>query len=197
MIHFIKQGGLLAFFAIALFSCVTPTKLMLKKDVKIDVLGVNLLVNPTVSSYISSELQRELDDFMMAYNAENHSFRVKRTDDCTTSCLQLKVYDVQLVSPEKQTTGVLISLLGFSMPFVLASSNSPIIATFWYFPRAGSVSEVSLSNDINYNTASPIRKVISSPAFLKSPQKQVAKHCLHFNKLLQSMMNEVDAENAK
>jgi hypothetical protein len=175
-----------------LVGCVPQQKLSLKVNTKIDVLGIDLQINPAISHVIHSELNKQLDDFIILYNSENHPFKIARSVDSKISSLQIRVQAVELVSPQKQTTGVIVSVIGLSLPFIMAASKTRFILFFYYFPKAASLSELSLSSDIDGSKNSKtIQKIVYSPGFLRSPQKQVSKQGVSFSKYLRVCLKDL------
>jgi hypothetical protein len=180
-----------------LAGCVPQQKLSLKVNTKIDVLGIDLQINPAISQVIHSELNKQLDDFIILHNSENHPFKIARSLDSKISSLQIRVQAVELVSPQKQTTGVIVSVIGLSLPFIMAASKTRFILFFYYFPKAASLSELSLSSDIDGSKNKTIQKIVYSPGFLRSPQKQVSKHGVSFSKYLRVCLKDLVKSTSK
>ncbi|MFN6090658.1 MAG: hypothetical protein ACK47E_18090 [Cyclobacteriaceae bacterium] len=174
-----------------LVGCGSQQKLALKVNTKIDVLGIDLQINPAINQVIHSELNKQLDDFIILYNSENHPFKIARSVDSKISSLQIRVQAVELVSPQKQATGVIVSLLGLSLPFVMAASKSQFVNFFYYFPKTASLSELSLTDDIDGSKNRTIQKNVYGPGFLKSPQKQISKHGVSFSKHLRICLKDL------
>jgi hypothetical protein len=99
---------------------------------------------------------------------------------------------VQLVTKQQQTAGVIVSLIGFSIPFVMVASGSRFYLVFWYFPRSSSISEITLSEDINGMRTKTIQRLVTAPGFLKTPERQVVKHGKHFSKALNRLLQELE-----
>ncbi len=169
---------------VMLVGCVPQQTLSLKPNTKIEVLGIDLQINPAIHQAIQSELNKQLDDFIILYNSESHPFKIARSSDNKVSSLQIRVQAVELVSPQKQTTGVIVSVIGLSLPFIMAASKARFVLFFYYFHKTASLSELSLTDDIDGSKNRTIQKIVYGPGFLKSPQKQISKHGVSFSKYL-------------
>lgn len=88
------------------------------------------------------------------------------------------------VTSGQQVAGVLVSLLGLSTTVLVASSESPFIITFWYFPKTRSVTEVSVRDG-----SSVQRKLhgIVSPGFLKTEETQLRQHASGYMSYFKTM----------
>ena len=178
-------------------SCAGP-KVVLRPGVPIETIGINVDFMPGIPMKVRDGFDRSLNDFIMKHNASNQAgFKVKRAQVGCTACLTIRVIETRLVRPGQQTAGVIVSLIGFSLPVAMASAGSPFVLWFYYFPRANSFTELSLSDDINGAPAPVTPFVLHSPGFLKSPERQVEKHVVYFDKFLTALFDNISAQYKK
>jgi hypothetical protein len=186
-----KRISLFVGLCFLIASCATYQKLELKPGTRIQMLHIDFQTDPSIPSYISNELNTSLDTFIKKYNSKRNRFIIDRASD-SSNTLTIKVQGIQLVTAQQQTAGVLVSLIGFSLPFIMVTSGSKFYFVFWYFPRSSSISEITLSEDINGMQNKTIQRLVSAPGFLKSPEKQVVKHGKFFSKTLEGLMKELE-----
>jgi hypothetical protein len=166
-------------------------QLAFNNSARIDTLFVMLEISPAISEFVARELRAEFTDFVADFNSESHAFKLRQTEKFGASTLAIRFLATRLVSSNQQTAGVLVSLAGLSLPFIMAAAGAEFVLFFWYFPRAASAMEVKLSDDINggMEVAEPL---LSSPGFLKSPEKQVEKHGTRFYRYLTDLMQHLE-----
>lgn len=177
-------------------ACATPSVLV-RKNANIQKLGIYLEPGQHAAPIILEQFNDQLDGFIASHNSRSQRkfdlFRASRTDSST---LTIKLVATRMVSEGDQTTGVVVSLIGLSIPFMLISANAPIIVFFYYFPQVKSLTELSLSEDIE-GAATPKREfVLSSPGFLKTPERQLEKHALSFNQMLLLLVSQIEKQVA-
>jgi hypothetical protein len=171
---------LLLFLAMA---CTPP--LALKKGSSPDPLYVYMEFHPSIPKEICDELSRQLDDAIIAHNATSSKLRVEREDILTDeNTLRIRVHTTRLIGKKENTTGILLSALGLSLPIAMAAGGADFIVGFYYFPQATSTMEIQLSSDIDGSPKSPLFTSLKTPGFLKSPQKQINKHGYYFNQVM-------------
>jgi hypothetical protein len=144
-------------------------------------------------------LKEGLEQQLGAY-IDNYNMNPKRKlilyraspDDMTT--LHIRLMATQYVTPGQQAAGVLVSAVGFATPFALAAGGAPIIFFFYYFPHVKSVTELRFSPDL-VNPKQPTRELLyTSPGFLKSPEKQQAKHITYFDNYIGSIVRQIEKQ---
>jgi len=79
----------------------------------------------------------------------------------------------------------------------MASAGAEFFLFFYYFPDVRSMTEVSLSQDIDASAAKPLGMILASPGFLKSPGRQVNKHVIYFDKFLNKLIRQLSKEYVK
>ena len=164
-------------------------KLVLKKGITLDTLRISLVFTPEVPDQIAAELDLQLSNFIIRHNAASKKMKILQVDGQEISDLQIRVLASALVTEQQQTAGVVVSMLGLSLPFIMASAGSEFVIFFWYFPKVNSVMELSLDPELNGGPLNPIHVNLSSPGFLKKPERQVAKHGIYFNDYLGRLVN--------
>ncbi len=186
---------LLPFITLFSFSsCKTPPIYYVQREATIQELGicVNYQSETTVPQAVRDNFDLALARFIEKYNTENHTFKLKTCQNPEEMSLRFTVYETKMVSSGKQAAGVLVSLAGFSMPFLLASAGSPILFAFWYFPKDNSAVENSLSPDIRAGLTPKSLGYVSNSGFLRSPEKQLIKHTEAFDRFLRYHVAEVE-----
>lgn len=186
-----KKIPLLLVLCFLIASCSTYQKLALKPGSRIQTLHIDFQTDPSIPAYFSNELNSRLEAFIKSYNSKGNRFRIDRLLD-SSNTLTIRVQGVQLVTEREQTTGVIVSLIGFSVPFIMVASGSRFYFAFWYFPRSSSISEITLSEDINGMQSKTAQRLVTAPGFLKSPERQVVKHGKHFSKTFNRLLQELE-----
>lgn len=175
--------------------CAGPS-VVIKKNIVIQKLGIYLEAGYQSFPLIQRSFDLQVNEFITKYNATpGHKFQLFRANASDSSTLIIKLVASQLVSPGQQTAGVLVSLVGLSLPFVMVSAGAPLYIFFYYFPDVKSMTELSLSKDIAQEGYVPKPFVLSSPGFLKSPEKQVAKHVIYFDKFLSNLIAQIEKQS--
>lgn len=177
-------------------SCATPSVLV-RQNAHIEKLGIYLERGEHAIPIVINQFDTALDNFIETYNATpNQPFQVFRADANDSSTLRIKLVATRFVSPGDQTAGVLVSTLGLSVPFLLAASDAPIILFFYYFPKVRSMTELSLSEDINGATELRREFILASPGFLQSTEKQIQKHRVSFDRYLKLLVTQIARQAA-
>jgi hypothetical protein len=160
--------------------------------VKLETLGIYIESDPGFLPQLQDGFENELNDFIEKYNASgSKSFLLKKSDNPATSSIRIRLMVTQLVTPSQQTTGIVVSVIGLVLPFVMIAAEAEFALAFWYFPHAKSLAEISLSDDINEPGQKPFQQVYSSPGFLKDSDQQIEKHISSFDKFLRLLVRQV------
>ncbi|HYF67275.1 MAG TPA: hypothetical protein VD884_04025 [Ohtaekwangia sp.] len=184
--------------AICLTSCASTPRLAFKNGASFQTLNIFLEPSPGVIPEVWQGFNRQLDDFILRHNASHKkSFLLARSTNANVATLRIKLIATQLVSSQKQTTGVVVTLIGLSLPVIMASAGAEFFLFFYYFPDVRSMTEVSLSQDIDASAAKPLGMILASPGFLKSPGRQVNKHVIYFDKFLNKLIRQLSKEYVK
>ncbi len=166
---------LLAIVLSSICSCTTQ-KLILYSSAFIDRLNICTDYDPKVPVEIQTMLDHKLDDYILQYNSEDHPFTLSYCQDANVESLRFYVTDTKLVSSNQQTAGIVASVVGLSLPIIMAAANAPFYLWFYYFPRDISHVAISLSNDISEPSDFWIQQNLASPGFLKRMDIQIYKH---------------------
>jgi len=188
-----KKIGIVVF--ILCCGCTGPS-VLIKKNIVIQKLGIYLEAGNQSTPLIQNAFDYQLGEFIETYNATpGHKFQLYRASASDSSTLTIKLVASRLVSSGQQTAGVLVSLVGLSLPFVMASAGAPLYIFFYYFPNVKSMTELSLSNDIAQ--AGNVRKpfLLTSSGFLRSPEKQVEKHVISFANFLNALVSRIEKQS--
>lgn len=164
-----------------LVSCVTRQQ-GLRTDAPIQILNVYLEHSPQMPRQIQSGFANELDGFISQYNREPHKFRLLRVDAAQASTLTIKTHEMRLVTPGQQAAGAALTAIGLSLPFIMVSAGSPFYIFFYYFPTVKTITETTLSDDINQSIANPAIRRYDTPGFLRSTDRQMEKHVELFDR---------------
>jgi hypothetical protein len=178
-------------------SCVSPS-VIVRQNAHIERLGIYLDAGEHAIPIVSNQFETAVNKFIHSYNTTpNRAFELFRADANDSSTLRIKLITTRFVSPGDQTAGVLVSTLGLSLPFMLAAADAPILIFFYYFPNVKSMTELSLSEDIN--GAPQLRRefILASPGFLKSPEKQIEKHTVSFEGWLKLLVAQIAKQTAR
>lgn len=180
------------FIVLICSACSSPT-IAIKPNIPIQRLGLYLDADPM--SFLYKGLNKQMDDFIIRYNAKSgNRFVLYRASGKDSTTIRIKLVATRFVSPGEQSTGVVVSMIGLSLPVVLASSGAPFVVFFYYFPKTKSLTEVSVSPDINNMPVSPKQFIFSSPGFLMSPERQADKHVVYFERFLLALVKSVESQ---
>jgi hypothetical protein len=178
-------------------SCATPS-VIVRQNAHIERLGIYLETGEHAIPIVTNQFDMTLDNYIEAHNAKpRRPFELFRAQANDSSTLRIKLITTQFVSRGDQTAGVLVSMAGLSLPFLMAAADSPIVVFFYYFPNVKSMTELSLSADINGSTQAYQESVLASPGFLKSPENQIKKHTVSFERFLKQLVIQVSRQTRK
>jgi hypothetical protein len=180
------------FLAVIVFVSCSGPRLAIRKNPAITDLGVSVTYDLATPTPVQKNVEYNVDKFISDYNKDSRRLRLYRTVNPDSSALAIHFLGTRLVSRGQQVTGVVVSIVGFSMPFILLSSGADFYFFFYYFPRVVSVTNFSLSPDINASAANPVQYIIHSPGFLKKQERQIEKHGPYFNKHLRRIMRDIE-----
>ena len=175
-------------------ACSAPSVLV-RQNASFERLGIYFEPGEQSFPIIADKFDVALNDFIWTYNSNpKHRFELFRASATDSVTLRIKLVATRMVSRVDQTAGIVVSLIGLTVPFLLISAEAPIIIFFYYFPKVRSLTELSLSEDINGSTLPPGGFILSSPGFLKVPEKQMQKHVVYFDILLERLVNQIEKQ---
>lgn len=168
-------------------------RLTIKSDNRVKELKVYYHAEGEVLNSIVDGLGKQLDNIIAIHNAERgHPFKLVRTDEPDSATLTIHLLASRLVSRQTQTTAAVVSVVGLSLPFVMAASGASFYIFFYYFPTTRSMLEFSLSPDINGSDFTSTNRLHQSPGFLKSEERQIQKHQDKFAPFLRGIIRELE-----
>lgn len=165
---------------------------LLDRSAEIKHVGVHLKFEPDVPNEIQAELKRNLEEFVIEYNTGQHRLKSFVSTLPNSSTITFHIYQTKLVKSGEQIAGVLITAAGLSLPFIMISSGAEFAVFFYYFPRAVSLSEVVISDDISEQDNQKIQYAVSSPAFLRKRERQIQRHGDYFKRSLKYIFRNME-----
>ncbi|HYC85977.1 MAG TPA: hypothetical protein VEB86_12185 [Chryseosolibacter sp.] len=180
-------------------SCATTPTVLLNKEADIQTLNIYFDTSEAQLPEAVDRLDLSLDNFITRFNAEPHSFQLVRAESPDgPSTLKVRVSATKLVTGGQQVAGVLVSIVGLAVvPTLMVNSGSDFYIFFYYFPHARSAAQLSLSPDLGLPGAPPARGMVASPAFLKSPGRQIEKHGKTFEKFMTTVVTKIERDLKK
>ncbi len=159
-------------------SCSSPQLVL--KNPSPEVLRVSLGFTEEVPDLLRNELETQFENYISWHNARPTGFKLELAEPYETVDLQFTVLASELVTSSQQTAGVFLSMIGLSLPIIMASAGAEFVVFFYYFPRTNSVMELALDPELSAGPLNKINYPVSSPGFLKSEQRQVTRHGQYF-----------------
>ncbi|MEJ7643308.1 MAG: hypothetical protein WKF87_01820 [Chryseolinea sp.] len=191
-----RHGLIILLLVTFCFSCSTPV-VVVKKNAPIEKLGIYFEATAQATPVIAAQFHSDLDTFISRYNSQpGRKFELFRASFDDASTLRIKLYTTRMVNPGQQVAGVVVSAIGLALPFVLAGAGSPYYVFFYHFPKVKSITELSLSPDINEAPGSRLFTLMS-PGFLKSQPKQLEKHADYFYRMLTKLVLEIEKQSLR
>lgn len=192
----VKQANLLILLCLLFLAGCVPQRLQLSHS-EFETLNIRLEINPNIDPGVQAIFQEKLDLFIMEYNSRAPLFYLHESNLQNEATLTIQIAENKLVSQNEQVVGVVASVVGLSLPFVMISAGSPIYVGFYYFPKDVSVAAISLSDDINALPAGFVQRNIVNSGFLRSYEKQVSKHGDKFEFFLATLVKELEDSYSK
>ncbi len=181
--------GCLLFLLVVVAGCTTP-KLVLNQNFKQDTLRISLIFSPEVPDAVISELENQLEAVVIQNNSSS-KMKVERVSERESSDLQIRILKSTLVTEQQQTAGVIVTMFGLALPILMASAGTEFVIFFWYAPKMHSAMEFALDPSINGSPYNPVLINLHSPGFLKSPERQIARHGVYFNDYLIRVLKDL------
>ncbi|HMR58086.1 MAG TPA: hypothetical protein PLM56_02340 [Cyclobacteriaceae bacterium] len=166
-------------------ACTAPQLIL--RDPAPERLRVTLSFTDEVPEQMQVVLQRQFDDYVILHNSRTGtagSFKLESVQTGDQPDMIIRVRASKLVTSGQQTAGVIVSMIGFTLPIAMAASGAEFVLFFWYFPQTQSLIEISLNPQLSAGQFNTINYHLGSPGFLKSPQGQMTKHGVYFHDFL-------------
>ena len=170
-----------------LFGC-GSSKLSLNKSEVPDTLGINMTFRYDFPLPVRNSLLNGLNKFICRYNESNDRKFVLIRSRNGEDELNIHFIETQVVKPADHTAGMMVSMFGIMTPLILLSLESPVIVTFWYFPRTRSAMVIELSENLRTAGNYRLTKVYGSPGFLRSISKQLKLHENNLDRFLKRLI---------
>jgi hypothetical protein len=179
-------------------SC-APATVVLRDDARLETLNIYFENSDQTNPDVAESLDRHLDYFINNFNSQpGHAFDLVRVESPTSpSTLTIRLSGTQLVSKGQQTAGVFVSLVGLALPIIMVNAGSDFYFFFYYFPRVRSAAELSLSPDLSGSDQPYYPALVTSPGLLRSPEKQIGKHSLYFERFMMQLMKRIERDLEK
>lgn len=178
--------------AAILVSCAAPQQ-GLRTDIAIQTLNIYIEHSLLIPKQIQTGFDQELDGFINKYNRKPHKFKLQQVNTPQASTLIIKTHEMRLVTPDQQAVGAAVTAIGLSLPFIMVSAGSPFYIFFYYFPTVKTITETTLSDDINSSLVNPAVRRYDTPGFLKSSNRQMEKHIELFDRYyLKRLLRELE-----
>lgn len=186
-----KLRNLFICVCLLLLAGCAPQPLQLSHS-QFETLNIRLELNPTIDPGVQAIFQEKVDLFIEDYNSRYPVFHLTNNDFQNEATLTIHIAENKLVSQNEQVLGVVASAVGLSLPFIMISAGSPIYVFFYYFPKDVSLTDVSLSDDINALPEGFVQRNFFNSGFLRSYEKQVSKHGDKFSDFLAVLVKELE-----
>lgn len=187
---FIGQGFCLMLLCLFIVGCTSPQLVL--KNPRPEVLRVSIGFTEEVPDIVRNELETQFNKYILWHNARPSGFKLELAEAYETVDLQFTVLASKLVTSDQQTAGVFLSMIGLSLPIIMASAGAEFVVFFYYFPRTNSVMELALDPELSAGPLNKINYHVSSPGFLKSEQRQVDRHGQYFFDALRKIFVKMD-----
>lgn len=115
---------LICFFLLFLAGC-APQRLQLSHS-QFETLNIRLELNPYVDPGVQAVFKEELELYIAAYNSRAPLFYLANNDFQSEATLTIHIAENKLVSQNEQVVGVVASVVGLSLPFIMVSAGSLI-----------------------------------------------------------------------
>jgi hypothetical protein len=188
----LRLTGFLCISFFFFISCSSP-KLLLRNNVKIDTLHLELDMKIVQNFEYREALTRKMTKFVEVYNTEQHPFKLALNTGSKTAVCNLKILRVKFVTPRQSALATGISAVGVGTAATLILTGFPIPVGWVYIPNARTTLEPRLSNDIS-DVTTITRVGIISTGMYRRLDKQIEKQSTKFVKYVVSVVQTVEQE---
>lgn len=177
-------------FVIFLTGCAPNLKLI--KDSVPSELALCVKYGDMMDEQTVTAIKVALEEFMNEFNNESHRFKLV---DCSSSdsALYVDISKTNLVGPNKQAMGCLVSSIGLIVvPMAMINSGSSYYIWFAYIPQNNTLGELSLSKNIDATSKPIVRRRFTSFPYFGDLKSQRRKHSGAFKKFLRKIVLEIE-----
>lgn len=196
-----RQNGImlrLLFFGIFLLSSCSSTALLtLRPETSLEHLGIRIEETVSAPPAVVNNFRAILDDFIVIHNANpDKAFLLFHATPDDPETLTIRVLDARYVSPPQQITSVVVNVVLLAVPLTLLYMDLPFI---WYFvsPQAKTLTEISLSPDINGDTYNRLVFPFKSPGFLLPKERQIDRQNEFFHRQLTRLVDDLERQSVR
>ena len=176
-----------------LFSSCSGPKFLLKDDVKIDTLHLNLDLRIIQEYEYKTAILQKMKKFVDVYNSESHPFKLSLNAGIQTTSCQVKVVRVKFIRTKQNVIGTLVSAAGIGTAAALIATGFPVPFGWVYIPSARTTITPVLSNDIS--SVTDFQNVgISSVGMYRKLDKQIELQGNKFVKYMVSVVQTIEGE---
>lgn len=151
-----------------------------------------LQFDPIVPEVVQENIQAEFNYFAMS--TISRPVRFVEVDDPQDADMVMIVRMFKPVTPGQSAAGVVVSLVGLSLPMIMAAAEAPFYVFFYYFPKSRSFIEIRAENHAGPST---LTHQVLGPGFLLSEEKQQAKHVKGYRGYFAVMQRQYEKELKK
>jgi hypothetical protein len=166
---------------------------LLKDDVKIDTLHLNLDLRIIQEYEYKTAILQKMKKFVDVYNTESHPFKLSINSGISTTSCQVKVVRVKFIRTKQNVIGTLVSAAGIGTAAALIATGFPVPFGWVYIPSARTTITPVLSNDIS--SVTDFQNVgISSVGMYRKLDKQIELQGNKFVKYMVSVVQTIEGE---
>ena len=183
---------LFLFFNVLFSSCSGP-KFLLKEDIKIDTLHLELDLRIIQEYEYKTAILQKMKKFVDVYNSESHPFKLSLNAGIQTTSCQVKVVRVKFIRTKQNVIGTIVSAAGIGTAAALIATGFPVPFGWVYIPSARTTITPVLSNDIS--SVTDFQNVgISSVGMYRKLDKQIELQGNKFVKYMVSVVQTIEGE---
>lgn len=182
---------LAAFVAMVFFSSCSRPKLLLKQNVKIDTLHIELDLSIVQEFEYKQEIIRKMTKFVDVYNSETHPFKLSLNSGIQTTSCRVKVARVKFIRSKQNIIGTVVTVAGLGTATALTLTGFTVPFGWVYIPSARTSMTPTLSNDIT-EVENFQRVGISSIGMYRKLDKQIDIQSTKFVKYMVSVVQTIE-----
>jgi hypothetical protein len=168
----IKHPGCIAFLVLACLLSSCASREFISTYPPRTVWTVKLVFDPIVPEPLQDMITAEFKEFTYQSSGQPVKFVDASEEPDADMTIHVRMY--KHVTAGQSAAGVFVTMLGFAAPVLMAAAGSPIVITFWYFPKTQSLSEIYVNHDSGVQGTRMHR--VLGPGFLRTPERQAVLH---------------------